>query len=173
MGSSLFLSARRIFSCGIQDLFTVACQLLVVSSSLTRDWIWAPCIESSESQPLDHQGSPSNSSRRLSRRDHSQSHSMKPPSPRYQNQTKTLPREEKYQLKRANSGLWWLSTAPVTVCSSIQKYISKWIVCIKALPSLTELCGSSNLIGCPGLLATGLTFLRNKQSVVHGGFHPL
>ena len=30
----------------------------VGSSSLTRAWTWAPCIGSSESQPLDHRGSP-------------------------------------------------------------------------------------------------------------------
>ena len=29
------------------------------SSSQTRDWIWAPCIGRVESQPLDHQDSPS------------------------------------------------------------------------------------------------------------------
>ena len=33
----------------------------VRSSSLTSDQTWAPCIRSAESQPLDHQGSPSNS----------------------------------------------------------------------------------------------------------------
>ena len=28
------------------------------SSSLTRNWIWAPCIGTEESKPLDHQGNP-------------------------------------------------------------------------------------------------------------------
>ena len=28
------------------------------SSSLTKDWTWAPCIGTTESHPLDHQGSP-------------------------------------------------------------------------------------------------------------------
>ena len=45
-----------IFSlhCSIEDL-----QLrLLESCSLTRDLTWAPCIGSSESQPLNHQGSP-------------------------------------------------------------------------------------------------------------------
>ena len=39
----------------------VACKLLVWhvgSSSVTRDWTWALCTETLESQPLDHQGSP-------------------------------------------------------------------------------------------------------------------
>ena len=39
----------------------------------------------------------SNSSKRLKKREHSQSHSRKPPSPWYQ-KTKTLPKKEKYKL---------------------------------------------------------------------------
>ena len=39
--------------------FVAARELLVVaSSSLTRDWTLAPCIDKTESKPLDHQGSP-------------------------------------------------------------------------------------------------------------------
>ena len=49
------LVASGIFSCSMWDL-----QLRHVgSSSLTRDQTWAPCIGSTESQLLDHQGSPS------------------------------------------------------------------------------------------------------------------
>ena len=50
--------------CGMQDLFVETCGLLSCgmhegSSSLTRDRTRAPCIGSTESYPLDHQGSPS------------------------------------------------------------------------------------------------------------------
>ena len=44
-----------LFGCTRSQLWHVR------SSSLTRDQTWAPCIRSAESQPLDHQGSPSNS----------------------------------------------------------------------------------------------------------------
>ena len=68
----IFVAAFRIFSCGMWAFFflVVACGLLSCttwtfscsmhegSSSLTRDQTWAPCIGSSESYPLDHQGSP-------------------------------------------------------------------------------------------------------------------
>ena len=37
---------------------TLSCGRHVVSSSLTRDWTWAPCTGSTESYPLCHQGSP-------------------------------------------------------------------------------------------------------------------
>ena len=42
------------FSCGMQ---TLSCGMHVESSSPTRDRTWVPCIGSSESYPLDHQGS--------------------------------------------------------------------------------------------------------------------
>ena len=45
----IFFAACGIFSCGVR----------VGSSSLTRDRTRAPCIGSTESQPLDHQRSPS------------------------------------------------------------------------------------------------------------------
>ena len=44
------------FSCGMQ---TLSCSKHVGSSSLSRDRTRAPCIGSTESYPLDHQGSPS------------------------------------------------------------------------------------------------------------------
>ena len=47
MGSLIFVVACRIFSCSKWE-----------SASLIRDWTWAPCTGSMESQPLDHQGSP-------------------------------------------------------------------------------------------------------------------
>ena len=40
----------------------------VGSSSLTRDWTWAPCAGSTESEPLDHQDSPEASFWRNGRR---------------------------------------------------------------------------------------------------------
>ena len=42
-----FTTTCRMFSCSMWE-----------SSSLSRDWIWARCIQSLESQSLDHQGSP-------------------------------------------------------------------------------------------------------------------
>ena len=38
----------------------LSCGLHVGSSSLTREWTWARCTGSTESYPLDHQGSPQN-----------------------------------------------------------------------------------------------------------------
>ena len=52
----IFIAACGIFSCGVWEL---SCGMHVGSSSLTRDRTWAPCIGSTESYPLDHQGSPS------------------------------------------------------------------------------------------------------------------
>ena len=49
------VAARWLLSCGMQ---TLSCGMHVGSSSLTRDWTRAPCIGSSESQPLHHLGSP-------------------------------------------------------------------------------------------------------------------
>ena len=53
VGSSLLHVGS--FSCGMR---TLSCGMLVGSSSLTRDLTRAPCIGSTESYPLDHQGSP-------------------------------------------------------------------------------------------------------------------
>ena len=47
VGSLIFVVACRIFSCSKWK-----------SASLIRDWTWAPCTGSMESQSLDHQGSP-------------------------------------------------------------------------------------------------------------------
>ena len=51
--------AARCLNCSLWDLgssiFFAACELLVVgSSSMTRDGIWAPCIGNVESQPLNY-----------------------------------------------------------------------------------------------------------------------
>ena len=50
-------------SCGTRDLRcgmrALSCGMHAGSSSPTRDRTWAPCIESMESYPPDHQGSPS------------------------------------------------------------------------------------------------------------------
>ena len=47
----IFVAACRIFSCGLRTLscsmWTLSCGMHVGSSSLTRDWIRAPCIGSS------------------------------------------------------------------------------------------------------------------------------
>ena len=48
--------AGGLLGCGT---WTLSCGMHVGSSSLTRDWTWAPCIGSAESYPLHHQGSPS------------------------------------------------------------------------------------------------------------------
>ena len=59
----LFLAALDL-SCSMQDLFLVAacgllsCSMNAGSSYPTRDQTRAPCIGSTESYPLDHQGSP-------------------------------------------------------------------------------------------------------------------
>ena len=49
-------------SCGMWDLHcgmrALSCSMHVGSSSLARDRTQAPCIGSTESYPLDHQGSP-------------------------------------------------------------------------------------------------------------------
>ena len=48
--------ARGIFlvaACGL-----LSCGMHVGSSFPTRDWTWFPCIGSTESYPLDHQGGP-------------------------------------------------------------------------------------------------------------------
>ena len=50
--SFFFLNFIYLFGCSGSQLQHVG------SSSLTRDRTWAPCTGSSESQPLDHQGSP-------------------------------------------------------------------------------------------------------------------
>ena len=67
-----FILAALGLSCGMQDLccgmwdpLVAACGLLSCcmhagSSSLTRDRTQTPCIGSTESYPLDHQGSPNN-----------------------------------------------------------------------------------------------------------------
>ena len=58
---SLILSVLGL-SCGMWDLLVAACGLLVAACricSLTRDRTRDPCIGSTESYPLDHQGSPS------------------------------------------------------------------------------------------------------------------
>ena len=55
MWGLLVVACWICFSCGIQTLKKMQC---VGSSSLTRDWTWAPCIGSTESSPLDHQGGP-------------------------------------------------------------------------------------------------------------------
>ena len=66
---SLVFSFRQLVVLGLSfqlwymGSLVVACELLfelqhVDSSSLIRDQTQAPCIESTESQPLDHQGSP-------------------------------------------------------------------------------------------------------------------
>ena len=59
----IFVVACRIFSCGMQDLSVAArgllsCGMHAGSSSPTRDRTRASYIESAESYPLDHQGSP-------------------------------------------------------------------------------------------------------------------
>ena len=58
-----YLLAAPGLSCGMWDLHSSlphggSLVALVESCSLTRDLTWVPCIQSSESQPLDHQGSP-------------------------------------------------------------------------------------------------------------------
>ena len=50
----IFLASCGIFSCGMR---TLSCGMHAGSSSLTRDRTQAPSIGSSESYPLDHQGS--------------------------------------------------------------------------------------------------------------------
>ena len=52
----LLVVACRLLSCG---MWTLSCGMHVGSSSPTRDQTRAPCTESTESYPLDHQGSPS------------------------------------------------------------------------------------------------------------------
>ena len=54
-GIFFLVAARTLLSCGIR---TLSCSMHAGSSSLTRDWTWAPCIGSTESYPLDHQGHP-------------------------------------------------------------------------------------------------------------------
>ena len=51
----VLVAACGIFSCGMR---TLSCGMHAGSSSLTRDWTPSPCIESTESYPLDYQGSP-------------------------------------------------------------------------------------------------------------------
>ena len=53
--ADFLVAARRLLSC---SMWTLSCGMHVGSSSLTRDWTRAPCIGSTESYPLDHQGSP-------------------------------------------------------------------------------------------------------------------
>ena len=50
----IYLTAPSL-SCGTWDLYLWQ----EGSSSLIRDWNWAPCIGSMESEPLDHRGNPS------------------------------------------------------------------------------------------------------------------
>ena len=51
----ILVEAPGLPSCGMR---TLSCSMHVGSSSLTRDWTQAPCIGSTESCPLCHQGSP-------------------------------------------------------------------------------------------------------------------
>ena len=58
------IKKKFIYLSRLCQVLVVACRLLSCSmhagsSSLTRDQTWAPCIGSTESYPLDHQGSPS------------------------------------------------------------------------------------------------------------------
>ena len=52
----VLVKARRLLSCG---MWTLSCGMRAGSSSSTRDGTRAPCSGSTESHPLDHQGSPS------------------------------------------------------------------------------------------------------------------
>ena len=52
----VLVAAGRLLSCGLR---TLSCGMHVGSSSLTRARTRAPCIGSTESYPLRHQGSPS------------------------------------------------------------------------------------------------------------------
>ena len=58
----LLVVAWGLLSCSMQTLscgmWTLSCGMHAASSSPTRDWTRAPCIGSTESYPLDHQGSP-------------------------------------------------------------------------------------------------------------------
>ena len=62
----LLIFAVPGLSCGVRDLFfffncsmrTLSCSMHAGYSSPTRDQTRAPCIGSTESYPLDHQGSP-------------------------------------------------------------------------------------------------------------------
>ena len=53
----IFIATWGLLSCWACKL--LCCGMHVVSSSLTRNWTWAPCNEWPASYPLDHQWSPS------------------------------------------------------------------------------------------------------------------
>ena len=57
LSCGIFIAACGLLSYGMR---TLSCSMHAGSSSLTRDQTWAPCIGSTESYPLDHQGSPYN-----------------------------------------------------------------------------------------------------------------
>ena len=65
MGHSVFCFVLLTITFFFFNIYSFGCtgsQLQhVASSSLTRDQIWVPCFQNTESQPLDHQGSPGRS----------------------------------------------------------------------------------------------------------------